>query len=115
MSEYKYKLTLSRSANEMTKVDVLETDDIGIIRELCGLSKAVEVKVDTPNESIDPEWNKFLDEMRRKAKQEQHTPRPYVTPFTPQDTPWIKPLDKPYQPWDNKIQDPLFPQTTITC
>lgn len=109
----KYKLTFP--------THTLETDDVEIIRELCGLSKVVEVSVDTPNESIDPEWNKFLDEMVKKSKQQPTSPssnppiglpldNPFVNPYNPNDN-WRQTFPRDY----THMQDPLFPQVTITC
>lgn len=105
----KYKITYP--------THTLETDDVEIIRELCGLTKAVEVSVNTPNESIDTEWNKFLDEMYKKSRQQQ--------PVSPSSNPWITPFSQPYNPNDNwrqtfpqdftLIRDPLSPLVNITC
>lgn len=82
----------------------LETDDIEIVRELCGLSKTLKVSVDTPNEIIDPEWNKFLDELHKKSKNRQ------TSPINPNDN-WKQTFPQDY----TRMQDPLLPQVTITC
>lgn len=101
----KYKITYP--------THTLETDDIEIVRELCGLIKAVEVTVDTPNESINPEWNKFLDEMYKKSKDQQPSNPsgdPRINPCSSSDN-WRQPFPQDY----TKMQDPLVPQVTITC
>lgn len=98
----KYKLTFP--------THTLETDDVEIIRDLCGLSKPEKVEVDTPNESIDPEWNKFLDEMVKKSKQQAQPISPSSSPYNPIDN-WRQTFPRDY----TLIQDPLFPQVTVTC
>lgn len=101
----KYKITYP--------THTLETDDIEIVRELCGLTKAVKVTVDTPNESINPERNKFLDEMYKKSKDQQPSnpsTDPRINPYSSSDN-WRQTFPQDY----TKMQDPLLPQVTITC
>lgn len=115
MTDYKYKVSRETSNGIIT----VETDDVNFVREICEVG-IEHVSVDTPNESIDTDWQSIIQKIKdvesRETKIVPMTPKDdHIIPMTPDKGtnpyPWtINPgiYNKDYEDW---FKSPF----TVTC
>lgn len=100
MTDYKYKVTRETSNGIIT----VETSDVGFVRDICevGIEK---VSVNTPNESIDPDWQGIMKEIQEGLNKR-------VNPLTPSDDHIIPMTSVPLRyPFVTNDSSPY----TVTC
>jgi len=90
-----YKVTIKETVGEILTETVIETEDVGLVKEILVSKNILKVETDVPNESIDPGmldlqdfWRKQMEEMAKRSHDPLKPYRdssidwPFVTPFT---------------------------------
>lgn len=75
-----YKITIKNVVGDLVKETTIETDDLELIIQILTNEEVLKVQTDTPNQSIDDNWQK----LQKIWEDAQTIPKPYVIqPYPP--------------------------------
>lgn len=82
---YAYKVKVEEKVREVSKVTMLETDDLNLVKAILKMEEKVTVDSDLPNRNISKEWEdlvkEVIDSNKTKINIEPYQPYPIVTPW----------------------------------
>lgn len=119
MTDYKYKITIQDVVGGSSTTRIIETSDIDLVRELTDLP-VKKVEVNTPNESIDTDWQSILVKLSKQFEEtKQKEDKGGVVPIGVPASPSVVPLTPYIVPdWWKETQEnqrKFDPPFTVTC